>query len=58
VSSIVFNYQILNLFTNNSYMKGFGFPGKAPGQGNNNTPSYRADTSSHKAQLIGVLKRS
>jgi hypothetical protein len=39
-------------------MKGFGFPGKPPGQGHNNTPSYRADTSSHKAQLIGVLKRS
>jgi len=58
VNSIVFNYQILNLFTNNSYMKGFGFPGKPAGQGNNNTPSYRADTSSHKSQLIVVLKRS
>ena len=40
-------------------MKGYGFPGKptAPG-GGSSTPSYRADTSKHKAELINVLKRS
>jgi len=39
-------------------MKGFGFPGKATGPGSNSTPSYRADTSKQKSELIGVLKRS
>jgi len=39
-------------------MKGFGFPGKATGPGNNNTPSYRADTSKQKSELIFVLKKS
>ena len=38
-------------------MKGFGFPGKATGPGSS-TPSYRADTSKQKSELIGVLKRS
>jgi hypothetical protein len=40
-------------------MKGFGFPGKptAPG-GGSNTPSYRADTSKQKSELIFVLKKS
>lgn len=39
-------------------MKGFGFPGR---QGPNNSsggPSYRADTSKQKSELINVLKRS
>jgi hypothetical protein len=40
-------------------MKGFGFPGKptAP-NGSPSTPSYRADTSKQKAELINVLRRS
>jgi hypothetical protein len=39
-------------------MKGFGFPGKAVGPNNNSTPSYRADTSKQKSELIFVLKKS
>jgi hypothetical protein len=40
-------------------MKGFGFPGKSNATGANNpTPSYRADTSKQKADLINVLRRS
>jgi hypothetical protein len=41
-------------------MKGFGFPG-APSSGSGSsgsTPSYRADTSKQKSELINVLKRS
>lgn len=39
--------------------KGFGFPGKVNnGNNSNNTPSYRADTSKQKSELISVLKRS
>lgn len=40
-------------------MKGFGFPGKATGNGGSNiTPAYRADTSKQKSELVNVLKRS
>lgn len=39
-------------------MKGFGFPGKPSTGGSKPPPSYRADTSTHKVQLISVLKRS
>lgn len=40
-------------------MKGFGFPGKPSTPGvNNSSPSYRADTSKQKAELINVLRRS
>jgi hypothetical protein len=40
-------------------MKGFGFPGKPVANGSSsNTPSYRADTSKQKAELINVLRRS
>jgi hypothetical protein len=41
-------------------MKGFGFPGSSSGSNgsSNNTPSYRADTSKHKSDLIVVLKKS
>lgn len=39
--------------------KGFGFPGKTnTNNSSNNTPSYRADTSKQKSELISVLKRS
>lgn len=39
-------------------MKGFGFPGRPVGPNNNSTPSYRADTSKQKSELIFVLKKS
>ena len=39
-------------------MKGFGFPGKPAGGAGGSTPSYRADTSKQKGELIYVLKRS
>ena len=35
-------------------MKGFGFPSNA----NNNQPSYKADTSKKKAELINILTKS
>jgi hypothetical protein len=40
-------------------MKGFGFLDKpvVPGS-TNSTPSYRADTSKHKSELISKFKRS
>jgi hypothetical protein len=39
--------------------KGFGFPGKVNNNNiSSNTPSYRADTSKQKSELIYVLKRS
>lgn len=34
-------------------MKGFGFPGAS-----SNQPSYKADTSAKKSQLIDILQRS
>jgi len=39
-------------------MKGFGFPGRPVGPSGNSQPSYRADTSKQKSELIHVLKRS
>lgn len=41
-------------------MKGFGFPGKptTPGGGGGSSPTYRADTSKQKSELITVLRRS
>ena len=40
-------------------MKGFGFPGQATGGGGSKPPpTYRADTSQQKVQLISVLKKS
>jgi len=39
-------------------MKGFGFPGKPSNGSGGSTPSYRADTSKQKGELIYVLKRS
>jgi hypothetical protein len=39
-------------------MKGFGFPGKPVVPGTNSSPSYRADTSKHKSELVVILKRS
>ena len=37
-------------------MKGFGFPGKAPQD--KPTPSYRADTSHQKSELVSTLRKS
>lgn len=39
-------------------MKGFGFPGKSTGPNHSSSPSYRADTSKQKGELIYVLKKS
>jgi len=42
-------------------MKGFGFPGQASGGSSSNSgssPSYRADTSKHKSELINILRKS
>ena len=39
-------------------MKGFGFPGKSTIGGGGSSPTYRADTSKQKAELINVLRRS
>lgn len=39
-------------------MKGFGFPGRPTGPSGGNQPSYRADTSKQKSELIYVLKKS
>lgn len=37
-------------------MKGFGFPGS--GSSGVNNPTYRADTSAKKSELINILTRS
>jgi hypothetical protein len=38
---------------------GFGFPSSGNGGTNNqNKPTYKADTSKHKADLIEILKKS
>ena len=45
----------------NHSMKGFGFPGQASSAGSGGSkppPTYRADTSQQKGQLISVLKKS
>jgi len=39
-------------------MKSFGFPGKANGTGRSDSPSYRADTSKLKSEVIYVLRKS
>jgi|LakMenEpi03Aug12_release.lakeMendotaPanAssembly.Ray.scaffolds.fasta_scaffold439917_1 hypothetical protein len=37
---------------------GFGFPSSGTGGSNQNKPSYKADTSKHKTDLIDILKKS
>jgi hypothetical protein len=38
--------------------KGYGFPGKPANTNGTTTPSYRADTSKQKSEVIAVLKKS
>jgi hypothetical protein len=50
--------KLILINENNNNMKGFGFPGKTNGTGSNPSPSYRADTSKQKSELIFILKKS